>query len=54
MTGLNIDIVKILLLRNVLSVYKNVFESSQGETFKFANPKHEHRNERQSGRLSQS
>ena len=30
MTGLNIDIVKILLLRNILSVYQNVFESSQG------------------------
>ena len=52
--GLNIDIVKILLLWNVLSVYKNVFESSQGGTFKLANPKHEHRTERQSGRLSQS
>ena len=38
MTGLNIDIVKILLLWNVLSVYKNVFESSQGGTFKLANP----------------
>ena len=31
MTGLNIDIVKILLLRNILSVYQNVFESSQGK-----------------------
>ena len=50
----NIDIVKILLLWNVLSVYKNVFESSQGRTFKLANPKREHRTERQSGRLSQS
>ena len=54
MAGLDIDIV----LRSyyfVLSVYKNVFESSQGgETFKFANPKQEHRTERQSCRLSQS
>ena len=54
MTGLNIDIVKILLLWNVLRVYKNVFESSQEGTFKLVNPKHEHRTERQSGRLSQS
>ena len=53
MTGLNIDIVKILLLWNDLSLYKNDFESSQEGTFKFANPKHEHRTERQSGRLSQ-
>ena len=30
MTGLNIDLVKILLLLNVLSVYKDFFESSQG------------------------
>ena len=30
MTGINIDIVKVLLLWSVLSVYKNVFESSQG------------------------
>ena len=54
MTGLNIDIVKILLFWNVLSVYKNVFEIGQGRTFKLANPKHEHRTERQSDRLSQS
>ena len=54
MAELNIDIVKILLLSNVLSVYKNVFESSQGGTFKLVNPEHEHRTELQSGRLSQS
>ena len=52
MTGLNIDIVKILLLWNVLSVYKNVSESGQRGTFKLANPIHEHRTERQSGQLS--
>ena len=54
MTGLNIDIVKMLLLSNVLSDYKNVFESSQGGTFKLASLNNEHRTERQSGRLSQS
>ena len=32
-------------------MYKNVFESSQGGMLKLANPKQEHRNERQSGRL---
>ena len=38
MTGLNIDIVKILLLRNVLSVYKNVFESHQEGCLKVQMP----------------
>ena len=32
--------------------YKNVFESSQGGTFKLANPIHEQSTERKSGRLS--
>ena len=54
MIGLNIDIVKILLLWNVLGVYKNVFESSQAGSFKLTNLKHNHRTDGQSGRLSQS
>ena len=52
--GWTIDIVKILLLWNVLSVYKNVFESSLGGMFKPVNPKHEHRTKPESGRLSES
>ena len=35
-------------------VYKYVFQSSQGGTFKLVNPKHEYRTKRQSGLLSQS
>ena len=50
----NIDIVKILLVEIISSLYKNVFESSQGRTFKLVNPKHEYITEHHPGRLSQS
>ena len=49
MNGLHIDIVKILLLPNNLIVSKDVFETSQGGTFKLVNPKYEQRTDRQSG-----